>query len=440
MVSQERGVRKGLARHIISLVFVFSVGGYAYYEYLQTKKSKNTKSEERNFFTKKLDNLSEIKITKAARLIVLSKKNQEWILKKPIKDSASFSEVSRWFDEIRNQKVREITIEGEIPWKDYYLKKYPEVLLKFSDDSQPIVFSVSSKSSFDGKYFIRKDDKLFIGEKYFFNEVNSKNFDSFRNKKIIPSYGGHPIKVVIKNKQTLSFDWIDYNWFFKEKNFPLDTKRLESFWSDLASIDVLSVKKRATADSLKKYKLNQATYQIQLSYAGEKKTTLKISSVRNNRAYVYGSHRDYILEISKEDAEKIKLSKHDIRDHGRAFNFQKEKASSLELKSKKVSYSLLNKNEKWVSLSSPEKKLDSDKVQILLNSIHELRGQRYKKGSLKKVVTSIIIKDPSGGVLLDLKAAPSSSSIVWVKTNFSKELIAISKSSLDLIFKKDISN
>ncbi len=429
-------MRKGLVRHIISLVFVFGVGGYAYYEYLQTNKSQNTKSEEDYFFTQKLENLFEIKITKQKEVIVLSRKNQDWFLKKPIKDLASFSEVSRWFDEIKNQKVREIFGEGDIAWKDYYLKKYPEVHLKFSDGSS-ITFLVSSKGSFDEKYFIKKDNRLFIGEKHFFTEVNVKGFDSFRNKKIIPSYG-HPIKVVIKNKGVMSFDWANYNWSFKEKDFPLDKKRLDSFWSDLSSLEVSSVKEKAADSSLKKYGLDQPSHQIYLSYSNGKKVTLKISSVRNNQVYVHGSHRNYILKISKDDAEKLKISKNDVRDHGLAFRYQKNKASSLELKSKKVSYSIVNKRNKWISLSSPKKKLDSKKVQILLNSIHELKGKKYKKGKLIKVAGSIIVKDISKKVLLDLKFSPDSGSLVWVQTNLSKDLVALSKSSLDLILKKNI--
>ncbi len=429
-------MRKRLVRHIVSLGFVFSVVGYAYYEYLKTKESKKIESQSSYFLTQQFKDLSGIKIKKEKKVITLLKKNQDWFLKKPLRDVASFSEVSRWFDEVRNQRIREIFIEGDIVWKDYYLERSPEVQLEFSNGSS-ITFLVSSKSSFDEKYFIKRDNKLFVGEKYFFTEVNSKSFDSFRRKKIIPSYG-HPIKVVLKSNRTLSLNWDNYKWSFKEKDFPLSNKRLDDFWSDLSSIEARSFKERATAFYLKKYGLDQADYQIQLSYSGGKKTTIKINPVKNNQVYVYGSHRDYILEISKEDMEKIKISKNDIRDHGQAFRYEKDKVSSLELKSEKISYSVIKKKDQWVSLSSPKKKVDSKKVQSLLNSIYKLRGQKYKKGNLKKVAASIIIKGASGKVLLELKSDSGAGSIVWVQTNLSKGLVAISKSSLDLILQKHV--
>jgi len=429
-------VKKGLARHIVSFVFVFGVGSYAYYEYAKTKKSKNNKKS--FFIIKDLSKLEEIQISKQNQRLVLFKKNQDWYLKKPIKDVASFAEVSRWFDEIKNQEVREISLDDDIVWSDYYIGDHPKVDLKFSDKSS-VDFIVSAKPSFDEKYFIKKGNKLFIGEKYFGNEIHDKDFNSFRNKKLIPPYG-HPAKVVTKGRENLSFNWRNSNWMFKKADFPLDEKRLDRLWSDLSSMEALSIKEKVTAQSVNKYGLQQPVYQIHLFYdRGEekKKTKIQISALKNDKAYVYASHRNYILEISEEDFKKIKISKKDIRDHSQPFRYQKERASSLELKSKQASYELILKNNKWISLSSKDQ-LDSKKVLILLNSIYELKGKKYKKGVLQKEAGSIVIKDKSGKTLLDFRFSDSSRGLVWIQTNLSKDLVAITKPSLKFILDKNI--
>ena len=55
----------------------------------------------------------------------------------------------------------------------------------------------------------------------------------------------------------------------------------------------------------------------------DKSYKLKLSSVKENKAFVSVSHRDFIFEISKKDAEKLILSKNEIRDHAFPFNYKK---------------------------------------------------------------------------------------------------------------------
>ena len=175
---------KGFVCQFLFLIFVIAAASVAYYDY--SKNQKTSEKEHSQFITdRKFKNLSKIEIKNSKSTILLLKKNDDWFLKKPIQGKASFKEVSRWFDEIQIQAVRKIEIEENASLKDYYLENSPKVKLTFSN-GEIISFSVSSKGSFDGKFFIKKDGELFLGEYHFSREVNDKDPKSFRYKKPKP--------------------------------------------------------------------------------------------------------------------------------------------------------------------------------------------------------------------------------------------------------------
>ena len=403
-------------------LLILALGGWAFYEYKQSQKEQAQKEEEASLLNKKLEDLKAFRIKKEGSVLEITKENQDWFLKQPVQDLADFTEISRWFDEIKNQKIQNLTKKEGIKWEDYYLDKAPSVEMEFSS-GETISFSVSRKSSFDGKYFIRKGENLFIGESYFSSEVNEKDFDSFRSKKLLPSLG-HAIKIQLKGKESFTLDWSDYKWSFdkskKKKTFPLDSDRLDGFWTDTSSMKASAIKEAVNPSSLRQYGLNKPQLEIQFNYPDKDKShDLKLSPFKKeeDKAFVSVSHRDFILEISKEDAKKLILSQKEIRDHSFPFNYKKDLAAQIERKNDKKSFSIKKLKDNWQSLNKEELSIDTKKVKALLDKIKELRGEKYKTGSVKKGKRSIEIKNPAGEIIFELKEVSASGSHFWVKTN-----------------------
>ena len=304
-----------LTIQIIFSIFVLAFGAWTFYEYKQSTK----KQKESSFLVKELKELKAFRITKGTEKLEVIRKNQDWFLKKPVKDLASFTEISRWFGEIKNQKVQKIQTETT-NLKDYYLDNAPNVEMEFNS-GETFFFSVSKKSSFDGKYFIKKGEELFIAEQYFYSEVNNKDFDSFRSKKLLPALG-HAIKLQFQGKENFTLHWANYKWSLdkshKKNSFPLNSVRLNGFWTDVNSMKALELKEAVSSSSLRKYKLHKPQLSITLDYPNkDKKYTLKLSPFIKDKAFVFISHRDFILEISKEDAKKLLLSKKDIKQEAK---------------------------------------------------------------------------------------------------------------------------
>ena len=429
-------------RQICFSVLVLALGSWAFYEYRQSQKEQQEEVKSASLFDKKLKELQAFRIIKNDSALEIVKDDQDWHLKKPFPDLADFTEISRWFDEIKNQKMQRIQIKSAVNWEAYYLDQSPAVEMDFSDGTK-LSFSVSKKSSFDGKYFVKKGEELFIGESYFSSEVNKKDFDSFRSKKLLPAFG-HAVKIQFRGKENFTLYWENYEWSLgkpkKKKPVPLDSKRLDGFWTDVSSMKASSIKERVSPSSLRKYGLNKPRLKILFDYADKDKDhILTLSPLKKDKAFVSVSHRNFIFEISKESAEKLILAKKDLRDHNFPFNYKKELTVQIERKNNQRSFVIKKEKETWKSLSEKTESIDSEKVEELLDKIKELKGEKYKKtGSIKKDGKSIKIKNAGGEIIFELKESSSNSSHYWVKTNLWDELVSVSKTDLDSIFNHKI--
>ena len=430
---------KSFLSNIFFSLLVLALGAWAFYEYRKSRTEEEREIQESVFFQKKLEELKSFRIQTEDTDLELVEEGKNWLVKSPIEDLADFSEVSRWFDEIQNQKVQKIEIDGEIPWEEYYLDQSPSVEIHFKS-GESLSFRVSRKSSFDGKHFIRKGGELFLGELYFASEVNNKDWTSFRNKKIWPS-AGHAREIQYKGKDRFTLQWKDYEWSLDEKSkpLPLNSDRLDGFWTDASSLKASEIKEKVSASVLKKYGLHRPQVEMVLKYVSEdRNSTVKISPVKEDKAFVVVSHRDFVFEFSKEDIEKLILSFQEIRDHNFPFKYKMDSAFQIERQNSEEKISLKKEKELWTSLDQGKGDVDSGELSEFLDQIQSLEGTKYRKGEAEKPKRYLHIKDSEGNTFFELKEAYSSKSHSWVKTNLWNELVAVKKTDMDAVFDKNL--
>ena len=420
-------------RSFISL-FVLAFGAWAFYEYYQSQKKKEREAEQALLLPLiELRQLKAFQISQGDSRLSAVKKEKEWFLEEPVPDRMDWAELSRWFSALKQQKVQILSVEG-LNWKDYYLDSAPFVQLDL-EGGEKITFSVSKKSSFDGRYFIKKAGRLFLGESSFFSEVNQKNLEDFRSKKILPDLN-HANRIQFKGQFQLN--WQDHKWSLKgadPKSLPLDSSRLDGFWTDISGLKALSIKEAVNSKNIKKYGLNSPQLVLTLSY-GDKEYLLKLSPIKEEKAFVSISHRDYIFEISKEQADKLLLPKKEIYDHNFPFNYKTALTAQAERQEGQNSFKIKKEGGNWKSEEG--KAVDSDKLEDWLDQIKKLRGKKYKKAIDKKAERFIEIKDKEGRLIFELKELSQSQNSSWVQTNLWKERIAVSKEEIDDIFSQDI--
>ncbi len=420
---------------IFTSVIALAVGAWAFYEFQQSQKDQEQKEKASSLLSLELEELKSFRIVKEDSQLKILKKEEQWFLEEPVQDRASFSEISRWFDEIKNQKVQKIQIKEDIDWKSYHLDSSPMVEIQSS--SKKISFSVSKKSSFDGKYFIKKGKELFIGESYLHSEVNQKDFESFRSKKLLPAFLGHAQKIEFQGKWKGTLHWKNHKWSMENlKGLPLDSVRLDGFWTDLSSMQAKAIHEVLSPSTLKKYNLNNQT-KITFHYP-QKKIHLQISPIKEGSAFVTVSHRNFILELSEESAKKLILSDQEIRDHGFPFDYETRSIAQIERKSNKTSFSIKKEKGEWQSLNKKEK-VDPKQVKQLLDKIQNLRGKKYKKAEPSaKSLRAIQIKNAKAELIFELKEIATNKLNTWLKTNLWAEEIAVPKKDLEDILNKKI--
>ena len=417
---------------------------FAFYEYKKAEQEKAQKAADEKFLDKHIKDLKAFRIKKKGAVLSIAQEGKGWVLKQPVQDQASWAQISRWMDEITNQKVQEIKGIDEIKWEDWHLSDQAGLVEMDFADGSSLSFSVSEKSSFDGKYFIRKGDRLFVGERYFNNEVNEKNFEVFRSKSLLPAGAPHAEKIQFHGlKGQFTLLWDNYKWSLEgaqENSLPLDFDRLDGWWTDISSLKADSVKEKATNSVLRKYGLNRPKLKIIFhSNFGKdsEEYSLKLSPIKDEKAFVALSHRDFILELSKEDAKLLPLSLDEVLDHSFPFKYEKSRASQIQISAGDQT-AVFKKKEgvwAWADPSDSKKSLDNQKIEDILSKISQLKGEKYApfKKDLKPN-RSLQIKDEKGEVLLLLEEMAKAGSHFRVKTNLWHELIFAPAKSIDEIF------
>ena len=418
-------------------VCVLAFGAWAFYEYYLAQKEKE-KEEELSLFLPHIElrQLKAFQIEQADKKLSAVKEEKEWLLTEPVKDLLDWTKLSQWFDSIKRQKVQKIQTENT-GWKSYYLDSAPSVQLELVG-GRKVTFSVSRKSSFDGRYFIKKEGELFIGENSFFSEVNEKNLEDFRSKKILPALN-QASQIQFKGKFDFQLNWQDYKWSLEgasPNNLPLNSSRLDGFWTDISGMKALSIKEALNSKNLRKYQLNKPQLILNITYA-DKKYVLKLSRIQGEKAFISISHRDYIFEISKEQAGKLELllPKKEIYDHNFPFNYKTALAFQVKRQADN-NFIIKKEGEGWKSEEGQS--VDSKKVEDLLDQIKELRGEKYKKGTDKQSLRSVLITDSENQPLFELKEVSQSKNSSWIQTNLWPKRISVSKDLIDKIFNQDI--
>ena len=363
--------------------FILVIGGFALYEYQNSQMKKVQKETSFQLLPNiKLKDIKLIRLVKKtsvtqavsnmegqeAKLLIV-KRGKDWYLLKPLDDLASFTELSRWFNTLSRHKVTALEAES-MDLNDYHLNDNTKVELELNT-GQKIDFSISSKSFFDGRWFIKKGDQVFLAEKGIDKELQGKNLEDFRSKKILPNLE-HADKIEFhQGASSFTLNWQNHKWFLEgreESELPLDQNLLNDFWNKLVALKASSLP--GAKRELKKYKLDKPALKLNLFY-GDKEYLLKISSPQKgssqedehdkhryhtaspqeeeqqkNKLYASISHRNYIFETPNEDS--LFISKEKLYNHNFPFSFKSELVSQIEIKTQTDSFiHLEKKKEKW---------------------------------------------------------------------------------------------
>lgn len=244
---------------------------------------------------------------------VLEKTEQGWKLIQPVKDLASSGAVEGLLDDVFNESA-EVLSEGNVQWSDYGLDP-PFSVLSLQSASEKWDVGISGESSFDGKFYIKKDAKLLLGSSAW-GRLARPWTDTYRSRALY-STRQEILKLYYKT-QKRSYEFIrkDDKWHWNLET-PLSREAVEGL------IDLLKGEMISAFSSRKKTVFKKPDLEIQVVSEGQKDPwVLKLKKINEEKAQVTLSDRDFIYELNAIEP-LLEL------------NFQEKKEDSSEAESEK---------------------------------------------------------------------------------------------------------
>lgn len=278
----------------IRLFFLFLAGllvAVAVFEHRRSREKEQLKKDSALIFQNRIrQSIIRLSLVKEeGSQFVLEKTEQGWQLIQPVKDMASSGAVEGLLDDLFNESA-EVLSEGNVQWSDYGLDP-PFSVLSLQSASEKWNIGISSESSFDGKFYIKKDIKLLLGSSAW-GRLARPWTDAYRSRALY-SKRKKILKLYYKTqKRNYEFIRKDDKWHWNLET-PLSQEAVESL------IDLLKGEMISAFSSRKKTVFTKPDLEIQVVNENQKDTwVLKLKKINKEKAQVTLSDRDFIYELN----------------------------------------------------------------------------------------------------------------------------------------------
>ena len=447
-------IKRSMGR-LIYLIIVLVISGFALYEYKSSQKEEDKKAEQDKVFPGLTGSqVKKIQLQRVEDTISLEFKDGSWYLTAPINDQADNNDVADWLDGLLSQKV-EIQKEKDINWSEYSLDKDIKHIVLTDNSDQVFQLSVSNYSGFDGSFFIKKDEKLLLGDTAW-AQITGKDVSYFRSYNLI-NWKQHPVSLHYQSEDMgVQLKWENYEWSWaneKGLSYPLLNSAIESYWTTLANVSFDKEVQPYKNSVVKEYKLNEPYVKLELGFEKDEKWFVKISPKIKDKYYAKVSNRDFIFSLSEAQMEQVLRGKMDFRDHKQPFQFDKQKVQFVKIVGNNLNL-IFQKNEKkeWIIVTDPEdaknetknnedRVLNTEELENVLNRVSALSAKKYF-GTKKKFSSSadFILSDENNDPILQLKFSKpfSDGKNVYVSSSRGIEVMMVSVSDFENIFSKNL--
>lgn len=268
---------------------------FAVYEYRRSEKQKSVQKEEALIFKSHVrGNIVKLSLTQQdSSQFVVEKTKQGWNLIQPVNDLASSSAVEGLLDDIFDESAEVLSIEN-VQWSDYDLDP-PFSILSLQSENENWNVGISGESSFDGKFYVKKGDKLLLGSSAW-GRLARPWTDVYRSKSLYSNRGGIS-KLYYKTKnQNYEFTRKDDKWHWNLKT-PLSQTSVENL------INLLEGEMISAFSNQKKTVFAKPDLEIKIVNEDQKNPwVLKLKKVSEEKAQVTLSDRKFIYELNAVQA------------------------------------------------------------------------------------------------------------------------------------------
>ena len=432
-------------RKAVYLFFVLLAAGLALYQYKRSEKEFADKKQENLAFPPlQLEQVQNIKIKNPEAEVELNlKEDGSWHLKRPFLDQADSSKVNSWLESLLSKNIESIGEENP-DWIEYGLSENKKHLILTDKKNTAFKMEFSAFSAFDGRIFIKKENRLFLGD-VSWPSLTEKDVGYFRSYHLL-NREEHPQSLGYRSRTSqIQLKWENYKWLWSSKNkYPLDHQSVESYWTSLANILLEKNIKKQPKQTSSRFK--NPVLQIDLNFKDGNSWQARFFKGEKDNYNVLISDRNYLFSINKEQWEKLIKPEQSFRDHKAPFQFAKDKVYFISLKGNSLNLEIKKEGTTWVLDSKEDigqnSALDAEELDNVLNRVQALSAKKYFGNKKTDKKDYLILKDSEKQPLLTLDFGTSftqeDKKYIFTASSLGQEAMAVLFKDFENIFSKKL--
>lgn len=386
---------------IVMIVLALVMGGVAWHEYknAQTEKVEERRAamilgweDESEYHSARLERDNEA--------IEVVREDGIWRVTSPVNDLGNDFNIEAWFGDMATEKGQKIDAkkgaDGNPLWAEYGLEKNLKKLTVKKTDGTTAVLEFAEHSAYDGSYFLKYNNEVWIGEKPWVSVLN-KELKHLRERDIY-RHSEDPVGAFFDYPYGKTNDFTlkkteEDTWVFEDhKDLPVSTKDVKDWFGALRKVSVVDFFDHLSEKEIEKtYNQKNALVKITLHLPGDKKEMWTVSRFTKKddrqRYYIRLNDSTTVFEADKAFVERFMGSRNYFRDGRPQMAVELEKVTSIKYSDPENSGVVLEKSDsgKW-SLKTGVKgyQFDSEQFETWLTSFNKLEAQVFlKKSQLK---------------------------------------------------------
>ncbi len=432
----------------IFLIFVGALGGFTFWDFYSDKKTEDTKTQNSVLIPYDVNQIQSFSISSENQKITLDKTVDGWKLIAPLQDFADSPVVEEFLSQLTQQKSLSVISKVAPDISIYGLKKPIGEISITHQNKQRLTIEIGSEKTVEQNSYLRKKEAGMIvvgGPEW--NTWIQKTPSEFRDRRFLRSKMSSITEIEVKNSSGgLKLKKTDNTWTLAgNPEIQQDQNRIREMLNQftLTKADEIILEKNISAADKYKYNLDNPQIQLTLKIS-DKLWSGQLSQTKDKAVYAITSDPVFLMRLEESLFNKLKgLKKLSFKDRSEIFQFNKDQARKIELKTSLKKQSLILKDSKWTLDSSDASlSVDHEKVTAFLDNLKKLGLVDFieeSKNEKNKNLIEIRITDDQNKLIFELQASEPVKKKLYdiernlrqAKTNLSQNYFYIEQSEID---------
>jgi hypothetical protein len=431
-VTAAKKSRKSRAKYIFG-VLILCLIGYVAFDIHKSKESGGVGEFEQKLTAIPTSEINSLRVSRRGSVIEIKKQNGSFEMLQPVVDKVDSAQLSSFLNSVTAAKVQKIDEkEGAIDWSQYGMTDGTEIQIGTNKATETL--TISNTNAYDGSFYIRKGDQLFLGDRAFAHLADKKP-DVFRSK-VFWRAEGEVIKVFYhlelpnQKPETVVFEKTENTWKVQpEFDLPLVSERVQAWVDDVKELEAHGiVASQLEPGRAADYAMNKPSLSMEFSVRKDGKVTKSqwtFGQDKGEDVFIQTSARPDLYKVSPAGIREIRVPVESFLNGKDTLKFPVEEAVEMTLTVDGKSTVFKKGDKEWAMAGPMAEKF---KPAALVGFFQKLTGMDPIVGLTPPDVAfqgeknRLTIRSRAK-ILLEISFSAEKDQKRWLKTNLWKETL-----------------